>query len=55
MASWRRETALPALDTADKPNIVRMRTFSKAYGMAGLRVGYLIANRALCRAVSQGA
>jgi histidinol-phosphate aminotransferase len=40
-------SALPALDTA-QANVVRMRTFSKAYGMAGLRVGYLIANRALC-------
>lgn len=26
----------------DRPNVVRMRTFSKAYGMAGLRVGYAI-------------
>ncbi len=25
--------------------IVRMRTFSKAYGMAGLRIGYAIANK----------
>jgi histidinol-phosphate aminotransferase len=39
--------ALPPLDTM-RENVVRMRSFSKAYGMAGLRVGYLIANRALC-------
>lgn len=32
---------LPALDTA-RPNILRFRTFSKAYGLAGLRCGYAI-------------
>ncbi|WP_394182250.1 pyridoxal phosphate-dependent aminotransferase [Yoonia maritima] len=26
----------------DNPNLIRMRTFSKAYGMAGARVGYAI-------------
>ncbi|MEO1639311.1 MAG: pyridoxal phosphate-dependent aminotransferase [Pseudomonadota bacterium] len=26
----------------ETPNVIRMRTFSKAYGMAGLRVGYAI-------------
>lgn len=31
----------PALDTSD-PRVIRMRTFSKAYGMAGARVGYAI-------------
>jgi histidinol-phosphate aminotransferase len=30
---------VPALDTFN-PNVVRMRTFSKAYGLAGARVGY---------------
>ncbi len=33
-------TALPFL--ADHPNLLLTRTFSKAYGLAGLRVGYLI-------------
>ncbi|GII64846.1 putative phenylalanine aminotransferase [Sphaerisporangium krabiense] len=28
--------------TADRPNLVVLRTFSKAYGLAGLRVGYLV-------------
>ncbi|MBA3523388.1 MAG: histidinol-phosphate transaminase [Geodermatophilaceae bacterium] len=28
---------------AGRPNLVSLRTFSKAYGLAGLRVGYLIA------------
>lgn len=34
-------SALPPIDTA-RPNVVRMRTFSKAYGLAGLRCGYVI-------------
>jgi len=29
---------------ADHPNVVVLRTFSKAYGLAGLRVGYAIAH-----------
>ena len=33
-----------ALDTK---NVIRMRTFSKAYGMAGLRVGYAIGEKDL--------
>jgi len=31
--------ALPRIDPAN-PNVIRFRTFSKAYGMAGARVGY---------------
>lgn len=34
--------ALPAI-APDDPRVIRMRTFSKAYGLAGLRVGYAIA------------
>ena len=35
--------AVPAMDAfLDMPNVLRMRTFSKAYGLAGLRVGYAI-------------
>ena len=30
---------------AEKPNIILLRTFSKSYGLAGLRVGYGIASR----------
>ena len=33
--------ALPPLDVAD-PRVLRLRTFSKAYGMAGARVGYAL-------------
>ncbi|ODT69053.1 MAG: histidinol-phosphate aminotransferase [Pelagibacterium sp. SCN 63-23] len=32
---------MPPLDTA-RPNVLRLRTFSKAYGLAGLRCGYAI-------------
>ncbi|MCY0147693.1 pyridoxal phosphate-dependent aminotransferase [Hoeflea sp. G2-23] len=35
--------ALPEIATlADMPNVLRFRTFSKAYGLAGQRVGYVI-------------
>ncbi len=35
------EGALPPADAfLDRPNVVRMRTFSKAYGLAGMRCGY---------------
>lgn len=33
--------AIPAI-APDDPRVIRMRTFSKAYGMAGARVGYAI-------------
>jgi histidinol-phosphate aminotransferase len=39
----------PAFD-ATNPNVLRMRTFSKAYGMAGARVGYAIGHPDLIRA-----
>ena len=35
------DSALPPLDVS-RPNVVRMRTFSKAYGLAGIRCGYAI-------------
>lgn len=31
-------------DFSDLPNVIRLRTFSKAYGLAGLRVGYALAH-----------
>ncbi len=40
---------LPSIDP-DHPHVIRMRTFSKGYGMAGLRVGYAITTPALARA-----
>lgn len=38
----------PPLDT-DDPRVIRMRTFSKAYGLAGARVGYAIGQADLIR------
>ena len=32
-------SAIPAIDVS-RPNLIRLRTFSKAYGLAGLRCGY---------------
>ncbi|MDR2869448.1 MAG: histidinol-phosphate transaminase [Deferribacteraceae bacterium] len=32
----------------EQPNMVMMRTFSKAYGLAGLRIGYMIGDAACC-------
>lgn len=34
-------SAVPSIDVG-RPNVVRMRTFSKAYGLAGIRCGYAI-------------
>ncbi|PWK75692.1 pyridoxal phosphate-dependent aminotransferase [Aminobacter sp. AP02] len=34
-------SALPPVDVS-RPNVVRMRTFSKAYGLAGIRCGYAL-------------
>lgn len=42
-------SAIPPLDVA-RPNVVRMRTFSKAYGLAGLRCGYAIGEAETIRA-----
>lgn len=40
------EGVAPPLDT-DNPRLLRMRTFSKAYGMAGARIGYAIGHQDL--------
>lgn len=42
---------LPRVDAFD--NVVVLRTFSKAYGLAGLRVGYLAANAELAAALNK--
>ena len=36
--------SIPPIDTKNE-RVIRMRTFSKAHGMAGLRIGYAIANK----------
>jgi histidinol-phosphate aminotransferase len=38
---------------ADRPNAVVFRTFSKAWGLAGLRVGYMVAQPEVAGAVSR--
>jgi histidinol-phosphate aminotransferase len=35
----------------DRPNVAVLRTFSKAYGLAGLRIGYAIAHRPVASAL----
>lgn len=40
---------LPPIDNS-LPNVLRLRTFSKAYGLAGLRCGYAFGNARLIRA-----
>lgn len=45
------EVPLP-IDTS-RPNLLRLRTFSKAYGMAGLRCGYAIGHRRLIGAFNR--
>jgi histidinol-phosphate aminotransferase len=39
--------------TRAHPNVVVLRTFSKAYGLAGLRIGYAIGNPELITALDQ--
>lgn len=43
------EGTLPPLDVTN-PNLLRFRTFSKAYGLAGMRLGYCIGHADLIRA-----
>ena len=43
MARPRRQAPFLPIDSLiDMPNVIRTRTFSKAYGLAGARVGYVI-------------
>ncbi len=35
----------------DRPNVAVLRTFSKAYGLAGLRVGFMVADRPVAEAI----
>jgi len=40
---------LPPLDI-ERPNVIRTRTFSKAYGLAGMRIGYAIGEASFIKA-----
>ncbi|MBX3581350.1 MAG: pyridoxal phosphate-dependent aminotransferase [Rhizobiaceae bacterium] len=46
------ETALVPIDV-NRPNVVWMRTFSKAYGLAGIRCGYAIGEETFIRDVEK--
>ena len=48
-AEFAPDGTVPPLDITDR-RVIRMRTFSKAYGLAGLRVGYAIGHPDLIRA-----
>jgi histidinol-phosphate aminotransferase len=48
-AEFAPEGSLPRIDPAD-PRVIRLRTFSKAHGLAGLRVGYAVGPAALVAA-----
>ena len=48
-ADFAPEGAIPPIDPHE-PRVIRMRTFSKAHGMAGVRVGYAIAHSDLAAA-----
>ena len=39
----------------DRPNVVVLRTFSKAYGLAGLRVGFAVAHEPVAAALRKTA
>ena len=43
---------LPSIDL-EKENVIRFRTFSKAYGLAGLRVGYGIGNKKMVKSFNK--
>lgn len=40
-------TSYPTDDDCSRPNVIRLRTFSKAYGLAALRVGYALGDPAV--------
>ncbi len=46
------EGTIPDIDVS-RPNLIRMRTFSKGYGMAGARIGYAIAQTELATAFNK--
>lgn len=47
----RDERAARGLDLLDRDNILVLRTFSKAYGLAGFRIGYAVSNLEVTSAV----
>jgi len=50
----RDDAAVRGIDTyRDRPNVAVLRTFSKAYGLAGIRVGFAIAHPPVAQALRQ--
>ena len=47
--------AVAGLTLADRPNVIVLRTFSKAYGLAGLRIGFCVAPAELAAVVRAAA
>lgn len=47
--------AVDGVTLLDRPNVVVLRTFSKAYGLAGLRIGYCVAPPDLASAIRAAA
>jgi histidinol-phosphate aminotransferase len=45
-------SALPPIDVS-RPNVLRLRTFSKAYGLAGIRAGYAVGDEQVIRDVEK--
>jgi histidinol-phosphate aminotransferase len=44
---------VPLVRSGDKPNLLLMRTFSKIYGLSGLRIGYGVGAPALIQAMEK--
>jgi histidinol-phosphate aminotransferase len=44
---------IPLIRLGNRPNLILMRTFSKIYGLAGLRIGYGISNPELIAALEK--
>ena len=40
-------------EAADRENLIILRTFSKAYGLAGMRLGYAVANTGLAKTLNE--
>ena len=53
-ADFAPEGAIPPLDVSE-PRVIRMRTFSKAHGMAGARIGYALGHPGADRRLRPGA
>ena len=52
MSSSRQNQQPPPIDTS-VPRVIRIRTFSKAHGMTGARIGYPIAHRDIITGINK--